>query len=53
MLSTYYFEESFDSVGEHSVVIANNKDFDKIEGFLKERQSFFKSSKMNVLIKDL
>lgn len=53
ILTTFHFEESFDSVGEHSIEIANNTDFEKVEGFLKERQSFFKSSKMNILIKDL
>lgn len=53
MLTTFHFEESFDSVGEHTIEIANNTDFDKVEGFLKERQQFFKTSKMNILIKDL
>jgi len=53
LLTTFYFEEAFYSAGENNVEISNNKDFRKVEAFLKERQAFLKTSKMNILIKDL
>ena len=53
LLTTFYFEEAFDSAGENAIEISNNKDFRKVEAFLKERQAFLKTSKLNILIKDL
>jgi hypothetical protein len=48
-----YFEKHFDAVGEHTVSIAKTNDYTHVASFLKDNHSFFESSKMNILIKDL
>jgi len=53
LLSTFYFEEAFDTVGEHKIEITDNEEYDKVSAFLNKKQSFFSNSEINILIKDL
>jgi membrane protein len=53
ILTTAYFEKAVNAVGEHTISISNNTEFANIEAFLKNKQSFYETSKMNILLKDL
>ena len=53
VLTMAYFEEALNAVGEYSVNLSNSIEFQKVEAFLYEKNEFFKTSKMNILLKDL